>query len=78
MFALTLLPLAIWCAGQLFLGDYLRDPGDAATARQGGPLALLLDYVRGILAMSPGHWLVLLGPYGLVWVFRALRRFGKT
>jgi hypothetical protein len=77
-FALTLLPLAIWCAGQLFLGDYLRDPGDPGVARQGGPLALTLDYVRGLLAMSPGHWLVLLGPYALVWAFRAARRLGKT
>ncbi len=78
LFALTVLPLAIWCAGQVFLGDYLRDPGDTGAARHGGPLALLLDYVRGILDMSPGHWLVLLGPYALVWVFRAVRRFGKT
>jgi hypothetical protein len=78
LFALTVLPLAIWCAGQVFLGDYLRDPGDASVARHGGPLALTLDYVRGILAMSLGHWLVLLGPYALVLAFRAVRRLGKS
>jgi hypothetical protein len=78
LFALTVLPLAIWCAGQLFLGDYLRDPGDPGLARHGGPLALSLDYVRGLLAFSPGHWLVLLGPYALIWAFRAVRRLGKS
>jgi len=78
LFALTILPLAIWCAGQIFLGDYLRDAGDSSAVRHGGPLALTLDYVRGILAMSPGHWLVLLGPYALVWAFRAVRRLGKS
>jgi hypothetical protein len=78
LFALTLLPLAIWGAGQVFLGDYLRDPGDPALARHGGPLALLLDYVHGILTFSTGHWLVLLGPYALIWVFRAGRRLAKS
>ncbi len=77
-FALTLLPLAIWIAGHFFLGDYLReslDPGlDAGLARHGGPFALLVDYLRGIFAGSPGHWLVLLGPYGLLCAYRAGRR----
>ena len=72
--ALTVLPLAIWLAGHFFLGDYLRDPVDPGVARHGGPLGLFVDYLRGILTGSPGHWLVLLGPYTLLWAFRIGRR----
>ena len=75
LLALTLLPLAIWCAGKIFLGDYLRDPAGSQT---GGPFALLMDYVGGILAGSPGHWLVLLGPYVLLTAFRGARALSKT
>jgi hypothetical protein len=76
--ALTVLPLAIWAAGHLFLGDYLRDPPAATgTPRVGGPLALVSDYVGGILAGSPGHWLVLLGPYLLVLAFRGARAVSR-
>ncbi len=75
LLALTLLPLAIWMAGQFFLGDYLRDP---AGSRSGGPLALLADYIGGVFAGSPGHWLVLLGPYLLLLAFRAGRAMTKT
>ena len=73
--ALTLLPLAIWGAGQVFLGDYLRDP---AGSRTGGPLALLIDYLAGIVQGSPGHWIVLLGPYLLLLAVRAVRSVLKT
>jgi hypothetical protein len=76
-FALAILPLAIWGAGQVFLGDYLRewaDPLNPDMARRGGPFALIADYLRGILAGSPGHWVVLLGPYGLLWACRLGRR----
>ncbi|MEO6080331.1 MAG: hypothetical protein ABIQ86_11190 [Steroidobacteraceae bacterium] len=78
LLALTLLPLAIWSAGQLFLGEYLRDPGDPAASRTGGPLALVGDYVGGIVAGSPGHWLTFLGPYLLLMAFRAARALNKT
>lgn len=78
--ALTLLPLAIWGAGQIFLGDYLRTPVDPATgtSHTGGPLALLVDYVGGLAAGSPGHWLVFLGPYLLLLAFRGGRAIGKS
>lgn len=75
LLALTLLPLAIWCAGKIFLGDYLRDPSGS---RSGGPFALLADYVGGLMAGSPGHWLVLLGPYLLLMAYRAARALSKT
>jgi hypothetical protein len=77
LFSLTILPLAIWVAGQIFLGDYLRDyvdPLSTDAGRQGGPVDLLVDFVRGIFAGSPGYWLVLLGPYVLLWAYRAGRR----
>jgi len=76
--ALTILPLAIWGAGQVFLGDYLRDPGDPVAARHGGPFALFADYLTGIFRGSPGYWFVLLGPYLLVLTFRLGRRLAKT
>lgn len=74
--ALTILPLAIWGAGQFFLGDYLREPPPGT--RTGGPLALIADFIGGVFSGSPGHWFVLLGPYLLLLAFRAGRRLGKT
>lgn len=73
--ALTILPLAIWGAGQVFLGDYLRDP---AGSRTGGPLALIIDYLAGLAHGSFGHWVVLLGPYALLWAFRGARQLTKN
>ena len=43
----------------------------------GGPLALILDYLGGVLAFSPGHWLVLLGPYLLLLALRGGRAIVK-
>lgn len=63
LLALTLLPLAIFLAGQVFLGEYIRDPSGTPV---GGPLALWVDYLRGIFSGSLGHWLVLLGPWLLL------------
>jgi hypothetical protein len=73
--AVTILPLAIWLAGQVFLGAYLRDP---AGARSGGPLDLIVDFMQGLGSGSPGHWLVLLGPYALLSAFRGARYLTKT
>jgi hypothetical protein len=77
--ALTVLPLAIWIAGKLFLGDYLRTPPDpSGNTATGGPLALLADFVGGVAAGSPGHWLVLLGPYLLLMALRGARAISRT
>jgi len=65
--ALTLLPLAIFIAGQVFLGEYIRDPSGTPI---GGPGALWLDYVQGIVSGSTGYWLVLLGPWLLLMLCR--------
>ncbi len=67
--ALTLLPVAIWFAGQAFLGDYIRDPSGSPT---GGFGALWLDYVRGILSGSLGYWVAFLGPWVLLMALRGL------
>lgn len=74
LFAVLVLPSLIWMAGQVFLGDYIRDPTGAPI---GGPLALTLDYLRGVFALSPGHWFVLLGPYLLVLALRGSRALFK-
>jgi hypothetical protein len=71
LFAVLVLPSLIWIAGQVFLGDYIRNPTGAPT---GGPLALTLDLLRGAFSGSPGHWIVLLGPYLLL----AALRGGRT
>jgi len=71
---LTLLPLAIWFAGQAFLGEYVRDPSGSPV---GGFGSLWLDYARGILTGSFGHWVAFLGPWVLLMAARgmlALRR----
>lgn len=65
--ALTLLPLAIFIAGQYFLGDYIRDPSGAPT---GGLGSLWLDYLRGVFSGSTGYWLVLLGPWLILMLCR--------
>jgi hypothetical protein len=68
--ALLVLPTLVWFAGQVFLGDYLRTPAGGT----GGPLALTIDYAGGLLTGSPGHWLMLLGPYLLLAAWRLGRR----
>jgi len=75
LFAVLVLPSLIWMAGQVFLGDYIRNPTGAPI---GGPLALTVDYLAGVIALSPGHWLVLLGPYLLLLAIRAGRALLKT
>jgi len=76
--ALTLLPLAIWFAGQFFLGDYIRDPSGSPT---GGFGSMWVDYLRGVAGGSVGYWLVLLGPWLLLMAGRgmlALRRHERA
>jgi hypothetical protein len=74
LFAVLILPSLIWIAGQVFLGDYIRDPTGAPL---GGPLALTFDFLGGVMSFSPGHWLVLLGPYLLLLALRGGRALLK-
>lgn len=69
LLALSLLPVAIFVAGQLFLGDYIRDPSGSPT---GGFGAFWGDYLRGIVTGSFGHWVAFLGPWVLLMGWRAL------
>jgi hypothetical protein len=74
LFAVLILPSLIWMAGQVFLGEYIRSPTGGPG---GGPLALTLDYLSGVFALSPGHWIVLLGPYLLLLALRGCRQLLK-
>ncbi|MEO8306880.1 MAG: hypothetical protein ABI616_02430 [Pseudomonadota bacterium] len=73
-FSLFVLPVLIWFAGKFFLGEYVRNPSGAPT---GGPLALWVDYLRGLASGSLGYWTVLLGPYLLVLALRVSGRLIK-
>lgn len=69
LFALTVLPLLIFLAGQYFLGDYIRHPSGTPT---GGFGAMWVDYLKGIGRGSFGYWLVLLGPWMLLLAARGM------
>jgi hypothetical protein len=71
LFSLTLLPVAIFIAGQIFLGDYVRDPTGAPAAGFG---AFWVDFLRGLGTGSFGYWLVLLGPWLLLLAVRGMWR----
>jgi hypothetical protein len=69
LLGLTVLPVAIYLAGQAFLGDYIRDPSGAPT---GGFFALWIDYLGGLFSASFGHWLAALGPWLLFTAGRSM------
>jgi hypothetical protein len=48
----------------------VRTPSGTPT---GGPLALWVDYVRGLASASLGYWTVLLGPYVILLALRISR-----
>jgi hypothetical protein len=66
-FSLLVLPVVIWSAGKVFLGDYVRTPSGTPT---GGPLALWVDYLQGLASGSLGYWTVLVGPYVILVLLR--------
>lgn len=77
-FGLFVVPLAIWLGGHLILGDYQRDPGVGGAGNIGGPVALWIDYLRGLLQGSIAYWIVLVGPYVIYLVLRLGRRLLRT
>lgn len=60
---LTLVPVATYIAGQIFLGDYIRHHSGTPT---GGLGSLWIDFVRGAFSGSFGYALALLGPWLLL------------
>ncbi len=60
---LVIMPWLIWAVGSNTLGAYSN----------GGPFSLWRDYLVGLLHGSLAFWLVVLGPYFAVWLWRALR-----
>jgi hypothetical protein len=66
---LTVVPVATYIAGQVFLGDYIRDPSGTPV---GGLGALWIDFVRGVFSGSMGYLLALLGPYLLLCTVRGM------
>jgi hypothetical protein len=60
---LLLMPLLVWVAGTIALGPYAN----------GGFGALLGDFLRGLADGSLACWLVLAGPYLLLWLWRGLQ-----
>jgi hypothetical protein len=60
---LIILPLLIWIAGRISLGDYAN----------GGPFALYGDYFVGLARGGLSYWIALLGPYAFLLVARAMR-----
>jgi hypothetical protein len=60
---LLLMPALIWLVGSRTLGAYAN----------GGLFGLWRDYLSGLLHRSLAYWLVALGPYAAVWLWRTLR-----
>ena len=67
LFGLIGMPLLIWMAGNRWLGPYSHEQNLHA-----GPLALLQDYLLGLLHGSAVFWAVALGPAALVLLVRLL------
>jgi hypothetical protein len=60
---LLLVPLLIWLVGSRTLGAYAN----------GSLFSLWRDFIVGLAHGSSAFWLVGLGPYAAVWLWRALR-----
>ncbi len=63
----TVMPLLVWIFGQVTLGDYAN----------GGPLALWVDFMRGLLRGSVPYLALAVAPYLAVWGIRLLRRIAR-
>jgi hypothetical protein len=61
---LLVMPCLIFAAGRLEFGPYAH----------GNLFALWRDYLAGLTAGSLAAWLILVGPYLLVWLLRGWRR----
>ena len=62
-----LMPLLVWVVGNRVLGPYTHGPNTHA-----GPLALLGDFLAGLLHGSAVFWGVALGPLALLLLLRLI------
>jgi hypothetical protein len=67
-FGLFAVPLLIWVVGRGVLGPFA----------DGGPLALLGDFLNGLRTGSLVYWAVAFGPYLMVMVLRGLWHFARA
>jgi hypothetical protein len=67
LFGLIGMPLLTWMAGNRWLGPYTHELNLHA-----GPLALLQDFLLGLVHGSAVFWVVALGPAALVLLVRLL------
>jgi hypothetical protein len=75
LFGILLLPPLIWVGGRMVLGPYISDP---LNPEPGGPFALWLDYLQGLVHGNPGYWLACLGLYGTFLATRIARAVLKV
>jgi hypothetical protein len=63
LFGLLVMPALIYLAGSTILQAYAN----------GGLLALYFDFGKGLIDLRPSCWIVLLGPFGFLTLFRVFR-----
>jgi hypothetical protein len=64
---LLLMPILVWIAGRMTLGEYTH----------GGLFALWGDYLRGLASGELAFWIMLLGPYGFLLLGRITARVAR-
>lgn len=64
---LLLMPILVWFAGRMTLGEYTH----------GGLGALWADYFRGLARGELAFWIMLLGPYGFLLLGRLALRLAR-
>jgi hypothetical protein len=63
LFGLLIMPVLIYIAGSLVLNAY----------DNGGVFALYFDFFKGLFEPRPSCWIVLLGPFVFLTLFRTFR-----
>ena len=63
LFGLLVMPALIYLVGSLVLNDYAN----------GGVIALYFDFLKGLVEPRPSCWIVLIGPFVFLTLFRLFR-----
>jgi hypothetical protein len=72
---LIVIPLLIWVVGNRILGPYVHTQDPTAGT---GPMRLLADFVSGLAHGSIIFWCVVVGPYVLLTLLRALYTYLRS